>query len=141
LSSSKKNTFKKMFTVMRNINRNFQDDRLARNASTPYLEITELEIANFGNGRKLQYIYPRHVCCNDINVDRPFDIAFLHSSESRDRPINLKDNFYLVSDEIVKNIHLENLRENLEKRLQVAKIKGDDRLVNLLEKEFQQLAD
>jgi hypothetical protein len=126
---------------MINIHRNFQGDRLALTTSIPSLEITELQIANLGNRRKLQYIYPRHVCCNDINVDRPSDTAFLHSSEDGGRHVNSKNNFYLVSNEIVKNIHLENLRQNLEKRLQVAKIKGDDRLVNLLEKEFQQLAD
>ncbi len=126
---------------MRNINRNFPGDRLAYSNSTPFLEITESEIVNFDSRRKLQYIYPRHLNCQDVTVDRPFNLAFLQGNENCDRRVNLKNNFYLVFDEIVQNIHLENLRQNLEKRLQAAKIKGDDRLVNLLEKEFQQLAD
>jgi len=37
-------------------------------------------------------------------------------------------------------IHLENLRQNLERRLQVAKSKGDEDLIDLLEREYQQLA-
>lgn len=38
-------------------------------------------------------------------------------------------------------IHLENLRQNLERRLQVAKSKGDEYLIDLLEREYQQLAE
>jgi hypothetical protein len=126
---------------MKNINRNFQGDRLACTALFPSLEIAELEIANFGKRHKIQYVYPRHVCFNGITVDRSLDIKPLGDRKNCDRHVNFKDNFYLVSDEIVNNLHLENLRQNLDKRLQAAKNKGDDRLVNLLEKEFQQLID
>ncbi|MDB9312057.1 DUF4278 domain-containing protein [Spirulina sp. CS-785/01] len=36
--------------------------------------------------------------------------------------------------------HLDNLRQNLERRLQVAKERGDEQLVRLLEEESKQLA-
>jgi hypothetical protein len=37
-------------------------------------------------------------------------------------------------------IHLDNMRRNLERRLQVAKSIGDSHLVNLLQEESKQLA-
>lgn len=39
-----------------------------------------------------------------------------------------------------EQVHLENLRRNLERRLAVAKANGNNDLVQMLEKEFQQLA-
>jgi hypothetical protein len=38
------------------------------------------------------------------------------------------------------SIHLENIRRNLERRLQIAKANGDHNLVNLLRKECKQLS-
>ncbi|WP_013323856.1 DUF4278 domain-containing protein [Gloeothece verrucosa] len=37
-------------------------------------------------------------------------------------------------------VHLDNIRRNLERRLAVAKAKGDETLISLLEQESQQLA-
>jgi hypothetical protein len=129
---------------VRNINRNFPRERLARSSSMTSLEVTESEIINTDRSRQAEYIYPRHVCFNGINLDRyrhanPQTICSIVPNNDTSY-INSKETFYQASDEIVRVIHLENLRQNLEKRLQTAKIKGDDRLINLLEKEFQQLA-
>jgi hypothetical protein len=44
----------------------------------------------------------------------------------------------VVSDE-VSQIHLENMRRNLERRLQAARKSGDENLIELLEQESQQL--
>ncbi|NES80105.1 MAG: hypothetical protein F6K10_00490, partial [Moorea sp. SIO2B7] len=45
-----------------------------------------------------------------------------------------------VVAENAKKIHLDNIRRNLERRLQIAKDKGDENLVNLLKQEEKQLA-
>ena len=37
--------------------------------------------------------------------------------------------------------HLENLRTNLERRLQVAKSQGNTQLVNILQNEYKQLSN
>jgi hypothetical protein len=45
-----------------------------------------------------------------------------------------------VVEEQLAKIHIENMRFNLERRLAAAKANGDERLICLLEKEFQQLS-
>jgi hypothetical protein len=126
---------------MKNINRNFWDDRPALKNSSSFLEINEADTVNFNKGNQIRYSYPRHICFNGIDTDRSLVLNTIALNRSKDPRIDMREKFYLVSDEILKTIHLENLRQNLEKRLQVAKTKGDDRLVNLLEKEFQQLIE
>jgi hypothetical protein len=128
---------------MKNINRNLRDERLALKNSSSFLEITEADTVNFSKDNRIRYTYPRHVCFNGIDTDRSLVLAPIASNARKDSNlrIDMREKFYLVSDEILKTIHLENLRQNLEKRLQAAKIKGDDRLVNLLEKEFRQLTE
>jgi hypothetical protein len=126
---------------MKNVNRNFRDDRLALKNLSPFLEITEADTVNFNKDNRIRYTYPRHVCFNGIDTDRSLVLDPITSNAQKDSDlqVDMREKLYLVSDEIIKTIHLENLRQNLEKRLQVAKIKGDDRLINLLEKEFRQL--
>jgi hypothetical protein len=46
----------------------------------------------------------------------------------------------VIPDETLSTIHLNNIRRRLERRLQIAQDNGDETLVNLLEKESQDLA-
>jgi hypothetical protein len=46
---------------------------------------------------------------------------------------------YQLSDRQAKQKHLENVRSNLERRLQVAKAQGNNQLVKILRDEFRQL--
>lgn len=46
---------------------------------------------------------------------------------------------YQLSDRISQQKHLENLRYNLQHRLQVAKAQGNNHLVNILQDEYKQL--
>lgn len=46
---------------------------------------------------------------------------------------------YQLSDRAAQQQHLANLRSNLQHRLQVAQAKGDRKLVDILQDEFQQL--
>ena len=46
---------------------------------------------------------------------------------------------YQLSDRTSRKKHFENLRHNLEHRLQVAKSQGDSRLLDILQDEYKQL--
>ncbi|MGL5079663.1 MAG: hypothetical protein ACRDBG_28025 [Waterburya sp.] len=46
---------------------------------------------------------------------------------------------YQLSDRQAKQKHIENVRSNLERRLQVAKAQGNNQLVKILRDEFRQL--
>jgi hypothetical protein len=46
----------------------------------------------------------------------------------------------IVPDETLSNIHLNNIRRRLERRLQIAQDNGDETLVHLLQKESRDLA-
>lgn len=130
---------------MININRTSLGYRPAYNNSALSLETREEEISNIDNNRndrnKIQYNYPRHLCFNGRERNKSVDCQPLNNRSNEENRINLKEAFYLASDELVKEIHIENLKQNLEKRLQTAKNKGDDRLVSLLKREFKQLAN
>lgn len=47
---------------------------------------------------------------------------------------------YQLSDRAAQQKHLENLRSNLQRRLQAAQAKGDSQLINILQDEYQQLS-
>ena len=45
-----------------------------------------------------------------------------------------------ISSQLLGSTHLDNVRRNLERRLQVAQANGNEQLIHLLEQEFEQLA-
>ena len=109
------------------------------------LETTPSEIGGKYRGQNWMYNYPRHV----LNVESRQDLKY--------RGLSYKGNSYLqieqssvcsvpinkpcsrLEDETVE-IHWDNIRRNLERRLQVAKASGNHTLVNLLKEESRQLA-
>lgn len=120
------------------------------------LEVREGEIGGKYRGQEWKYHYPRHVdriqpplnfnrcyrgvpynnesvATNDLNVSIQRQMVAKCYSRST-KPIAAK-----FMDETNK-IHLDNMRRNLERRLQVAKSIGDSHLVNLLQEESKQLA-
>lgn len=118
------------------------------------VEAKEGDIAGKYRGQDWKYHYPRHIaqvqpplnrCYRGVPYGRnPLDANELNVSIQRqmvakcysqsNKPVAAK---YL--DETNK-IHLDNIRRNLERRLQLAKSLGDSNLVNLLQEESKQLA-
>lgn len=118
------------------------------------VEVKEGEIAGKYRGQDWKYNYPRHITQVQPQLNRsyrgvpysgdPFDANELNVSIQRqmvakcysqsNKPIAAK-----FMDETNK-IHLDNIRRNLERRLQLAKSIGDSNLVNLLQEESKQLA-
>ena len=53
-------------------------------------------------------------------------------------PIRLPQLSQVISPDL-GNVHLQNMRNNLERRLQAARAKGDEQLIRLLQQESQEL--
>ncbi|BAU65194.1 hypothetical protein STA3757_25730 [Stanieria sp. NIES-3757] len=131
-----------------------QSDRFAprlRRDRPLSLEITENEINNQLQGKAWKYRYPRHIPQfptsshqSAISYQRhslPTTCRLAISSFKTSEELNFDFNLWQARsdhDEI-RQLHLENLRQNLERRLQAAKANQDDYLVNLLKLESQQL--
>ena len=118
------------------------------------LEVNEGEIGGKYRGQNWRYRYPRHiphlqpklhlqyrgVACST----RPISKTEGNTVPRREVtatfcPVPIGKQGKGVADEVAK-MHWENIRQNLERRLQIAKASGDETLVNLLEKESEQLA-
>jgi hypothetical protein len=120
---------------------------------TPYnLEIIEGEIAGKYRGQDWQHHYPRHMVDLQPKVGLQYRGVPYKTCQVAKEPVanievqrqQLNQSFErtqprAVIDEAEK-IHLDNMRRNLERRLQVAKASGNDSLVQILEKESQDLA-
>jgi hypothetical protein len=61
------------------------------------------------------------------------------AQSSRPRAIKTATASEVVTRKALEEVHRENLRRNLERRLQAARERGDQNLVNLLEAESRQL--
>jgi hypothetical protein len=118
------------------------------------LEMTEGEIGGKYRGQDWKYHYPRHIPQLQPKLYQQYrGIVYSTSavslaeypataqSESQNHtcPVPLRKPCKVVTNELTKT-HLENMRRNLERRLEVAKAKGDEKLVNLLQQESQDLA-
>ncbi len=117
------------------------------------LEVTENEIGSMYRSQNQQLRYVRHIpdplqvhdrkhCCTVYRPTQP------STPVSRVVPqpvapvsyrIWLTKNKREVLDELM-NSHLKNIQRSLEHRLQVARAKGDQNLIRLLEAESKQLA-
>lgn len=117
------------------------------------LEIKEGDVGGRYRGNEWNHHYPRHMLTLQPKLYRQYRgvsystcpmVATEHfpyntvpSSDSA-RSVPKQKETPSLNHPIAK-LHLENLRRNLERRLQVAKENGNETLVLLLEKEFKQL--
>jgi hypothetical protein len=118
------------------------------------LEMMEGEIGGQYRGQGWNYRYPRHIPQLKPQPYRQYrGVGYGTHSPSQTTisdfttptssgqycPIPIQKPTKVFVCQTTKT-HIENVRRNLERRLQVAKTSGDDRLVHLLEQESQQLA-
>ncbi|MEA5470627.1 DUF4278 domain-containing protein [Spirulina sp. 06S082] len=116
------------------------------------LEVSESNIIGTYRGQQYHRCYPRHVpklkpkprlqyrglvyqTCPLIQTETSLNAQLAAIAKTcEQKPRSQEKNKFNLAD-----IHQSNLRHNLNYRLQVAREKGDTRLVQLLEKESQEL--
>ena len=117
------------------------------------LEITEQEITNKYKEQNFHISYPRHISSNDFQsyrnnrlmtyknrcLPKTCQLPKSQSELNSNNHLALDILKYQLSDKKAKQTHLDNIRRSLEKRLQAAKVSGNNHLVALLEKESRQL--
>lgn len=109
------------------------------------LEIIETEIADSHSKPKL----PRHISQMESTSHRgganlgkiDYIPRICQIDPYRAKIVNLAVDIlkYQLGDRQVKQKHLANVRCDLERRLQVAKARGNQQLINILNEEFKQL--
>lgn len=115
--------------------------------SKRYSETIDLEIPFEKRSQKL----PRHISCLESknyrqsgNLNQAIQIRTSCSTDlagDKTEEINLAVNIlkYQLNDRVSKEKHLENVRRNLQHRLEVAKATKNCQLVTILQEEFRQL--
>lgn len=115
------------------------------------LEIRETDLLDPVRPTNHKYFYPRHISQlespshkrygNGISnfYSLPTSCALNKVQETQQGSIAVEILKYQLSDREAKQAHLNSVRHNLERRLQVAKNNGNERLVNLLQQEYQEL--
>jgi hypothetical protein len=115
------------------------------------LEIAEIVITSPKHRVNSAEIRPRHTNFLESQFHRGFKNYHLEkriqpkvcqiNSFVEQQEINLAVDIlkYQMSDRLTQQNHFNNVRRNLEKRLQSAKASNNKTLIDLLEKEFQQL--
>lgn len=127
----------------------------------PTLELTEAEIISKDQRENWRYCYPQHIlhlqhkshrwhrgCVNNscllpevcklsVGRSRAAGAAAPPLAEDNDAIVTILQS--QLKDEKAKQAHLDSVRRNLERRLQAAKASGNDRLIDLLKEESQQL--
>ncbi len=119
-----------------------------------YLEIAEKELTNGYWGKNIYPSYPRHMTTVSVKSHRegqlmtvshrflPKTCRLTKSDSTTFEPetnVALRVLQYQLNDRQAKQTHLENVKSSLERRLQAAKLSGNDYLIDLLQKESQQL--
>lgn len=123
------------------------------------IELTESEIVD-NQGTDWKQKYPRHIPVPQVKIDLKSPAVECSTGDLIDIEANQLRQNYIADDSVavtkknevvltktkrqqlleeLNNVHLNNLRRNLERRLQVAREKGDENLIRLLEAEFEQL--
>ncbi len=117
------------------------------------LEIQAGEMGGKYRGQAWQYRYPRHIPQLHPKLYKQYrGVAYstypalltekwatsYSTNPNQYSPVSLNSPCKVVVNEIA-TAHLENMRSSLERRLQIAKSRHDQQLVNLLEQEYQQL--
>lgn len=115
------------------------------------LEVREQDILDRHNGRNHKYLYPRHISQLESPSHRGYGnrITNAHflpitcpiNSPKEQQEVNMAVEIlkYQLSDRKAKQIHLQSVRRNLDRRLQVAINDGNEHLVNQLHQEYQEL--
>ena len=110
------------------------------------LEITEFQITDSSNSQKNKYpsFINQKVSRNHRNYGAIFQsnlstpkTCSISKSNSPEAALNILQ--YQLKDTTAKKAHLENMKLNLERRLQSAKAQGNNYLVNLLQKESREI--
>lgn len=127
-------------------------------SNPPNLELIESEMGGKYRDANWKQKYPRHVAVPQPKVDMmyrgvsydvgdPLDVEAVRlrrnyaanstvAATNTDVPAESSRQQVLAK---MNNVHINNIRRNLERRLQVAQEKGDENLIRLLEAEFKQL--
>ena len=124
------------------------------------IELTETEIVDKFQSTDWKQKYPRHIPVPQPKIDLKSPAVECSTGDLIDIEANQLRQNYIADDSVavtkknevvltktkrqqlleeLNNVHLNNLRRNLERRLQVAREKGDENLIRLLEAEFEQL--
>ncbi len=114
--------------------------------SPPTIELTESEITSHRRRQTWEMTYPRHLHSRKSQFHRSPGAIF-HDRLAKPKTCHISCNNsevfnilkYQLKDQQVKKAHLDNVRRNLDRRLQKAKAKGDQKLIDLLNQESQQL--
>jgi hypothetical protein len=110
------------------------------------LEMVEGEIGGKYRGGDWHYHYPRHILNLQPKVARKYRGVAYGEPSVVNNAENRGINPYLAKPQVkpslsreASDIHLENIRQNLERRLKAAEANGDRSLIDLLEEESRQL--
>lgn len=97
--------------------------------------VCESHVSNSPRRQAEKYSYVRHMA-HPLQTNSPYS----QRRETADScPVRIKNTVPPLIEHTAQ-LHLENIRRNLERRLQVAKARGDQGLVSLLQLECKQLA-
>lgn len=109
------------------------------------LPVIEREITDGYSQQKL----PRHISSREtkshrgqrnlLQIDFAPRMCQIKSNPGQEANLALDILKYQLGDRQTQQKHLENVRCNLQHRLQIAKIQGNTRLVDLLQEEYRQL--
>lgn len=104
-------------------------------------------VVELGISNNNQYQRPRHISVRETNSHRgqgAFNHLNYRPKTCRLKPVqelNVAVDIlrYQLSDHATQQKHLENVRCNLRHRLEVAKAKGNNQLVNIIQAEYREL--
>jgi hypothetical protein len=108
----------------------------------PTVDMIEGEVAGKYRGQNWNYRYPRHIPTPNKYGGRNYTTK--RDSQAGDRDVAAASapgavKSYLTGVEVAQ-VHRANICNILDRRQQAAKAKGDERLLRLLELEWQQMA-
>ena len=117
---------------------------------TALLEVRETDITGKYRGTKWKYKLPRHIPQVQPKLDLKYrGVSYStcpnsvkpYFTQQSETPSNraAETTTSQVTEKNLAQIHLENLRLNLERRIRIAEDNGNENLVAMLEKEFREL--
>ncbi|MDJ0737872.1 MAG: DUF4278 domain-containing protein [Nostocaceae cyanobacterium] len=116
------------------------------------IEVSEGELSGKYRGGSWRYHYPRHIGVPQTAAElkyrsvpyytgSPQAVAQMIQRKQQNQAVSLSTakRVGTQADELAQ-VHLSNIRRNLERRLQAARQRGDINLINLLEDEVREFA-
>lgn len=108
----------------------------------PTVDMIEGEVAGKYRGQDWNYRYPRHLAVpkkyGGVNSTTKRDFQAQQDVAAASAPYSTVESSPIVAD--LAQVHRVHICSILDRRQQVAKAKGDERLLRLLEKEWKQMA-